>query len=983
MKTMKKIFLLLLLVQFYTLHATNSDFVKYRKSALEHEVISAIPIQHPSFSQPGADAGEMEAERKSSDAIPVIPSENAGPPPTWITLSNPQYNMAVIGKIQVSQGVFSLDEDDIIGAFVGAQCRGVASPLSSLGGTLFLTIGSNVQSGETVTFKVYRSSTDEIFDVNETVAFQNAGEVGTMADPFISTPTQAASPIIVATPASLDFGNVQIGTSSTPQTYTVSGTNLTADISITAPTGYQVCTTLGGSYSDTLTLTQTADSVSATAIYVKFSPTAVQAYNDNITNTSTGAVTQDIAVTAAGIPVCPGDSAALMALYNATDGASWTNNTNWDSTQPLNTWHGITTNTDGCVTEINLGSNNLAGSIPSEIGNLTSLTNLNLEYNQLSDSIPTEIGNLTNLEYLSLGGNQLTDSIPISIGNLINLKYLYLQENQLNGSIPISIGNLTNLIFLHFNNNQLSGSIPTSIGNLTNLNRLSLGYNHIESIPASIGNLTNLTILYLFNNQLSGSIPAEISNLTNLQTLSLSNNQLTGTIPASIGNLTNLTDLRLGGNLFGLENCSLIQSLVARGGWSIFWHSPQSNGVDFNNCPTTTISTADQIVSIGSNFVLDVNTTELYVSDNIISYQFNLVYDTTKLQYVDKSLTATVSAGGLVMIDEPVPGVLNVSYMRATSLTGTGSILKLDFNPLQIGESDIVITNFLYNTHSITSVNNANIMVVGKYGDVDVNDYVQAYDAALTLQYSVGLNPLPAIDPLPWENWRKVIANVDDIGDISAYDASLILQHSAGIITQFPVEGTKQTSSTAGISITRSLTDNELLFTSTGDLFGLNISVSGITNIQLGTPVILDANMLLAKNITGTTYNLGLSTVHSPADNTVVMKIPFTCTSDGSATFNMMVNNDAVIKTIPLNCSSLSVTETNLNAVALFPNPTSERVYINSSKPVNIKVYNLLGKLILSTDNSKNNYVSLSEKGIYLFELITEDNTVYKKVIVQ
>ena len=49
------------------------------------------------------------------------------------------------------------------------------------------------------------------------------------------------------------------------------------------------------------------------------------------------------------------------------------------------------------------------------------------------------------LTCLNLGWNQLTGSIPASLGKLINLEYLYLYNNQLTGSIPVSLGKLTNL----------------------------------------------------------------------------------------------------------------------------------------------------------------------------------------------------------------------------------------------------------------------------------------------------------------------------------------------------------------------------------------------------------------------------------------------------------------------------------------------------------------------------------------------------------
>jgi len=117
------------------------------------------------------------------------------------------------------------------------------------------------------------------------------------------------------------------------------------------------------------------------------------------------------------------------------------------------------------TTVLNLGGNELTGSIPPEIGNLTNLTYLNLTTNQLTGSIPPEIGNLTNLTYLSLTLNELTGSIPPEIGNLINLTSIYLGSNQLTGEIPSEIGNLINLTGLELNNNQLSGTIPNEICN--------------------------------------------------------------------------------------------------------------------------------------------------------------------------------------------------------------------------------------------------------------------------------------------------------------------------------------------------------------------------------------------------------------------------------------------------------------------------------------------------------------------------------------
>ena len=43
------------------------------------------------------------------------------------------------------------------------------------------------------------------------------------------------------------------------------------------------------------------------------------------------------------------DRTALVALYNATDGANWTNNTNWLTNEAISEWHGVVTDGEGRV----------------------------------------------------------------------------------------------------------------------------------------------------------------------------------------------------------------------------------------------------------------------------------------------------------------------------------------------------------------------------------------------------------------------------------------------------------------------------------------------------------------------------------------------------------------------------------------------------------------------------------------------------------
>ena len=268
------------------------------------------------------------------------------------------------------------------------------------------------------------------------------------------------------------------------------------------------------------------------------------------------------------------DREALIALYNSTNGPDWVRSDKWLSEAPLGTWYGVSTNTDGRVTNLILDNNNLQGTVPSEIGYLDKLENLSLEFNKLLGTIPSELGNLRRLRRLSfhangfltgpippelgnlegltglfLGYNNLTGPIPLEIGKLARLQYLGLHTNKLTGPIPRELGNLVGLRSLDLSRNELSGPIPLELEELTQLQVLHLADNQLTgSIPRWLGNLSELNGLYLYTNALTGSIPSELGNLAKLESLFVHTNRLTGSIPPELGNLTQLKQLHLSSN---------------------------------------------------------------------------------------------------------------------------------------------------------------------------------------------------------------------------------------------------------------------------------------------------------------------------------------------------------------------------------------------------------------------------------------------------
>lgn len=189
----------------------------------------------------------------------------------------------------------------------------------------------------------------------------------------------------------------------------------------------------------------------------------------------------------------------------------------WVGSSPCK-WLGITCDNSGSVKDFNLPNFGLRGTLHSfNFSFFPNLLTLNLGNNSLYGTIPLEIGLLTSLNFLYLDKNKLTSRIPFSIGNLRNLFILNLKDNKLFGSIPSSIGNMTLLTRLDLNNNNLSGSVPREIGQLESLVELKLSSNNFTGhLPRDLclgGLLVNFTAA---NNHFSGPIPKSLRNCTRL-----------------------------------------------------------------------------------------------------------------------------------------------------------------------------------------------------------------------------------------------------------------------------------------------------------------------------------------------------------------------------------------------------------------------------------------------------------------------------------
>ena len=226
------------------------------------------------------------------------------------------------------------------------------------------------------------------------------------------------------------------------------------------------------------------------------------------------------------------DCEALEALYDATGGADWSDNTGWKTDSTLNNWKGVTVESvnsaEDRVTRVFLNDNYLTGTMPAKLNDLTSLKQLWLYGNSISGTIPT-LSALTSLTELKLKSNSISGTIP-DLSALTSLEQLWLNGNSISGTIP-TLSALTSLRELVLDNNMISGTIP-DLSALTSLEQMDIPRNRITGTIKAEYLPNSLTRLGLARNMISGEIP-DLSALTSLTQLNLYQNRITGTITAS------------------------------------------------------------------------------------------------------------------------------------------------------------------------------------------------------------------------------------------------------------------------------------------------------------------------------------------------------------------------------------------------------------------------------------------------------------------
>lgn len=263
------------------------------------------------------------------------------------------------------------------------------------------------------------------------------------------------------------------------------------------------------------------------------------------------------------------EKAALIALYNSTNGSAWTNTINNKGNWPINDpnsvvtswnsnnntgWYGVDVNPEGRVTSLRLEFNNLTGYL-SNLNSFTELSTVFLHSNKMQGGNLNSFSELTKLSMLNIQGCKLEGNLT-SIMKSVNLLIFNAVQNSISGSFPDDFNRLSKLQSLGLTSNQLEGEYAI-LGQIPTLRFLTLSNNNFnkigsdnynnKSVPDSFKNLINITTLTLEGAGLKNNIDI-LGYMVSLNSLYLGNNKIEGPLPLRFSALNQLTYISVGGS---------------------------------------------------------------------------------------------------------------------------------------------------------------------------------------------------------------------------------------------------------------------------------------------------------------------------------------------------------------------------------------------------------------------------------------------------
>ena len=207
-------------------------------------------------------------------------------------------------------------------AKTGSTSNFVVGFVPEISGNNSVTKGSTLTLSNGLSGGIWSSSNTSAATVNANTGVVTGVNAGTTTITYTICNKTVSQNINVVTPTITTTGTLTAfsscaGTASTSQSFSVSAQYLTSNLVLTAPTGYELSLSSGGTYSTTVSIVPTSGTVSSTPIYIRLKSNAFNGASGNIAATSSSATTQYIATGTASVSTNVTASVSISSNANS------------------------------------------------------------------------------------------------------------------------------------------------------------------------------------------------------------------------------------------------------------------------------------------------------------------------------------------------------------------------------------------------------------------------------------------------------------------------------------------------------------------------------------------------------------------------------------------------------------------------------------------------------------------------------------------
>ncbi len=739
-------------------------------------------------------------------------------------------------------------------------------------------------------------------------------------------------PTLSVSPTTLNFNNVEIG-SSAEQSYDLTGEFLTANATVTAPTGFEVSLTTGTGFASSVNVTQSSGDISQT-IYVKFSPTLEQTYNDYVTNESTDATTQNVTVTGAGVPA--GTPTITSSVSSIDFGII---QTGYDDVQTytveaVDLTNDITISVTGSNYEIsddgtNFGTTNI---VLSETGGTVTQTTIWVKFSP--DAVQTYAGTLTHTSTdattvnVSLAGEGVEPIITVTPTSL-----------NFGDVITGETADLTYTIEAQYLTNNLDITAPDASGFTISDDNSTFG--NSLTLTHTDGTVAETTIYVRFS-------PTEVTSYST-------------NITATSSGLD--VDVAVEGNGVAPATPIITASLS-----SIDFGEIQTGSDDVQTYTVAASNlTEDITISVtGSNYEISEDGTT-FGTDNIVLVQSGGNVITTTI-YVKFAPDAVAHFDGMVSHTSTDASQVDID------LDGDGIAPILTINPISLNFGDVEISETVDLTYTIAGqylIDDILISVADATGFTISDDNV-TFGTDLTLTQIDGtINETTIYVRFAPTTETTYSTDIENTTDGATQNVAL---EGNGVVAGTPVT----TISTTALDFGEIEIGNEQ--TLTYIISGVNLTDDIEISLETGSQFTISED-----NTTfGTTLTLSQDG-GIVAETTIYVKFaPLSKTDYSDIIFHE--TTDATTREIALSGSSaVGFFEIEDIEVSVYPNPTTGIFNIEVTEDAEITIIDISGKIISQFQNFTTSQVDLSNQanGIYFIKIQTENEIITRKLIKQ